>query len=278
MAIWLVLLLNTSSHVAAILATALLVAEEMILEQLLPEAIRSKDKSDFFNLLSDLLDKEAAQRIINELTVVTGSFPKEEGKIIAGTQFDYCEPVLQILRKNLGLNKLPELICRLAKPGVSTEEALSHFTPKEVEQLTHGLKILYEIGLKLQEYPLTSAQSAGSRGINAGLQSLIAHLNPQLAKSLRIPMDTIVRAEVKPVNKEKAKDRISTQAISKCPFFAPKAIMNTQKPQLPLTQRYLTKPLHLQFLFRKKKAVMSQNINLHFLLSYGIISKRSELR
>ncbi|WED43373.1 Dot/Icm T4SS effector Ceg17 [Legionella cardiaca] len=220
---------NTSSHVAAVLSTALLVAEEMILEQLLPEALHSKDKSHLFNLLSELLDKEAAQRIINELTVVTESFPKEDGKVITGTQFDYCEPVLQILRKNLGLNKLPELICHLAKPGVSTEEAISHCTPKEVEQLTHGLKILYGIGLKLQESPLTSAESAGSRGINAGLQPLIAHLDPLLAKSLGIPTDTIVRAEVKPVDKEKAKSRISTQAISKCPFFAPKASVKTQR-------------------------------------------------
>ncbi len=99
---------------------------------------------------------------------------------------------------------------------------MSHLTTQEAEQLSHGLKILYGIGLKLQEYSLTSAQSEGSRGINAGLQPLIAHLDPQLAESLRIPMDTIVRAEVKPVDNEKARTRISTQAISKCPFFAHK--------------------------------------------------------
>ncbi|STX43980.1 Uncharacterised protein [Legionella donaldsonii] len=214
---------NTGSHVATVLSTAMLVAEEMMVEQLLPEAFSQKGKSDLYDLLSSVLDQDSAQRIIEELAVVTENFPKDrDERVITGTQFDYCGPVLQILRKELGLDKLPALICHLAKPGVSTEEAMSDLTTQEAEQLTHGLKILYGIGLKLQEYPLTTAQSEGSKGINAGLQPLIAHLDPQLAKSLRIPMDTIVRAEVKPVDKEKVRTRISTQAISKCPFFARK--------------------------------------------------------
>ena len=195
----------------------------MIVEQLLPEAFSQKGKSDLYDLLSSVLDQGAAQRIIEELAIVTENFPKDrDERVITGTQFDYCGPVLQILRKELWLDKLPALICHLAKPGVSTEEAMSSLTAPEAEQLMHGLKMLFGIGLKLQEYPLTTAQSEGSKGINAGLQPLIAHLDPQLAKSLRIPMDTIVRAEVKPVDKEKVRTRISTQAISKCPFFARK--------------------------------------------------------
>ncbi|MFC7781059.1 Dot/Icm T4SS effector Ceg17 [Legionella taurinensis] len=211
---------NTGSHVASVLSTALLVAEQMIVEQLLSDAVTKGSDSDFNTLLKALPIKDT--NVLSSFMALLANFPEEDKKPVLGAQFDYCQPVLQYLRKLLNFDKLPGLICRFAEPGVSTEAILNQLKSEELDVLCSALKMLYLIGNKLQEFPLTSAQSAASRGINAGLEPLIARLFPSLAKELSIDLTHKRYAEVDLPDPEKMKKRLLVKNIDKCPFFSQK--------------------------------------------------------
>ncbi|WP_058535240.1 Dot/Icm T4SS effector Ceg17 [Legionella saoudiensis] len=212
---------STGGHVAAILSTAELVAEQMILEQLLPEAFVNKDAlACLLSLLVKCLGQEKGQKLLDDLFEEAAKVPQADNKPICGLQFEYCNKLVQVLRQGLGLDKLQSLLAQFAKPGVSTQEVLEGLTQEELLGLSANLKVLFIAGTMLQKSPLTSAQSEHSRGINAGLEPLIACLNPHLAQELEIASESIERATVFPVDKGVVKDRLSTQIFTQCPFLS----------------------------------------------------------
>lgn len=228
---------NTGSHVASVLSTALLVAEQMMVEQLLANAEAGGLDSAFNKLLKVIAphDEEAFSYIMAMLA----NFPKEDKKPVLGAQFDYCQPVLNALRKRLGFDKLLDLICRFTEPGVKTETIISQLKDEELDILIQSLVRLYLIGNKLQEFPLTSAQSAESRGINAGIEPLIARLFPAVAKTLSIDLTHKVYAEINPTDPETVKKRLFAHNVNQCPFFTKKATthpVEDKKQQVPIKE------------------------------------------
>ncbi|STX28516.1 Uncharacterised protein [Legionella beliardensis] len=256
---------NTGSHVAAVVATAELVAEQLILEQLLPEAYAAQQdpiNSTLYRILVDILGKEEGEKLLNSLISEVAKIPtNDQGKPIAGVQFDYCQNLIDMLRKSLGTNNTAELLCKFSKPGVSSAEVLANLTDNEQQQLSRTLEVLRSIGSQLQQSPLTSSQPELSRGINAGLDPLILHLNPNLANKLDIK--PLAHAEAKAVDKAMVRDRISTQAFMRCPFLASQnplkqkeAVVNKAKaPQHLVDQKQNTKPSFFQALWNNKGAV-----------------------
>ncbi|HIF0368328.1 TPA: Dot/Icm T4SS effector Ceg17 [Legionella pneumophila] len=222
---------NTAAHVAAIVSTAELIAEQMILEQLIPDAFAKKNPEDsaLFILLVDILGKEEADKLFTELMDETAKLPTIDNKLIVGAQFAYCKKLVQKLQNGLGLDSMNILLCKLSKPGLSTQEVLENLDSRELEQLTKVLERLFKIGDILQELPLTTAAPEYSRGINAGLAPLIAHVNPHLAVKLNIQTQSIIKADIPAIDKEKVRDRMSTRVYNRCPFLAKQS--KEQKPQ-----------------------------------------------
>ncbi|MDR3501807.1 MAG: hypothetical protein P4L79_04415 [Legionella sp.] len=213
---------STGGHVAAILSTAELVAEQMILEQLLPDAFVAKDVSESIlsQLLVKCLDQQKGKEVLNELLEEAAEVPRADNKPVCGIQFEYCNKLVQLLRQSLGFNQLQSVLAQFAKPGISTQEVLESMTQDELLKFSAALKVLYITGSMLQKSPLTSAQSEHSRGINAGLEPLIAALNPHLAQELEIASESIERAVVSSIDKGVVKDRLSTQIFTQCPFLS----------------------------------------------------------
>ena len=213
---------STGGHVAAILSTAELVAEQMILEQLLPEAFVTNDASDsaLSQLIVKCLGEDKGKKLLDELLAEATNAPRTNNKPVCGVQFEYCHKLVQLLRKGLGLDKLQSILAQFAQPGVSTQEVLESMNQEELLEFSAALKILHITGSMLQKSPLTSAQSEHSRGINAGLEPLIACLNPHLAHELEIASKSIERAVVSPIDKGVLNDRLSTQIFTQCPFLS----------------------------------------------------------
>lgn len=208
---------NTGSHVASIIATAVLVAEQMILEQLLPEA--SSENNTLDELLIALLGEEQGSIFYSELMKELPKFPHDQGKPILGSQFTYCQNILLMIRDKLGLTQLPLLILPFVKPGASTIEAMNELDFSQQAQLNQALKTLHTIGIALQKSPMTSAQSEHSRGINAGLEPLISSLFPELAKELEINKKRIIKADVPHLKTQRVNDRMSAKALTQCPYL-----------------------------------------------------------
>lgn len=223
---------NTATHVAAIVSTAELIAEQMILEQLIPDAFAKKDPKDspLFILLVEVLGKEEAEKLFTELMDETAELPTLDDKLIVGAQFAYCKKLVQKLQHGLGLDSMNVLLYKLSKPGLSTQEVLENLDSRELEQLTKALERLFKIGDMLQESPLTTAAPEYSRGINAGLAPLIAYVNPHLAVKLNIQTQSIIKADIPAIDKEKVRDRMSTRVYSRCPFLAQKSKETGSQP------------------------------------------------
>lgn len=83
---------NSGVHVAAVIATSVLIAEQMILEQLIPEAANAKDikNCSLYNILNQIHAAEKASEILNQILTELPDFPKEGNTPILGVQFDYC--------------------------------------------------------------------------------------------------------------------------------------------------------------------------------------------
>ncbi|HAT8859837.1 TPA: hypothetical protein JBE16_13095 [Legionella pneumophila subsp. pneumophila] len=213
---------NTAAHVAAIVSTAELIAEQMILEQLIPDAFAKKNLKDsaLFILLAEVLGKEEADKLFTELMDETAKLPTVDDKLIVGAQFAYCKKLVQKLQQGLGLDSMNILLCKLSKPGLSRQEVWENLDSRELELLTNVLERLFKIGNILQELPLTTAAPEYSRGINAGIAPLIACVNPHLAVKLNIQTQSIIKADIPAIDKEKVRDRMSARVYNRCPFLA----------------------------------------------------------
>lgn len=191
--------------------------------------LKNPEDSALFILLVDILGKEEADKLFTELMDETAKLPTIDNKLIVGAQFAYCKKLVQKLQNGLGLDSMNILLCKLSKPGLSTQEVLENLDSRELEQLTKVLERLFKIGDILQELPLTTAAPEYSRGINAGLAPLIAHVNPHLAVKLNIQTQSIIKADIPAIDKEKVRDRMSTRVYNRCPFLAKQS--KEKKPQ-----------------------------------------------
>lgn len=243
---------NTGAHVAAVLSTAELVAEQMILEQLLPEAFKNEQnvtQTILFQILTKTIGPHKGKELIMGLLLEIKSIPQTEGKPVCGVQFEYCNKLVQTLRNGLGFDKLQVIVALLARPGISTFDAFGQLNAKELEGLSQILKTLFITGSILQKSPLTSGQSESSRGINAGLEPLISFFNPTLAFELGIGVSKITHADLAPINKDIVKDRVSTKAFLKCPFLSSIQQKQSQQSESVIIKESLIKNQNTQGTF-----------------------------
>lgn len=157
--------LHSRRHVAAIIATALLVSEQIILELLIRDAIVLGDAAPGCRALKLILkgDKKF-RRLALEM-------PMNKSGPVLGLQFPYCDKLVELLRETLEHDELAEWVIRLYEqedggPGVELESSPA---------VPRALNNLHSFGNILQELDFTSAAPYGSRGLNAGLQALSEH-------------------------------------------------------------------------------------------------------
>ncbi len=222
---------NTGSSVAAILATAALIAQHLLLEQLLPEIPLHGTDSSFYQLCVALLGEHQGKTLIDDLLKTIADFPVENQQVVLGAQFEYCQNLLCQLLAGLRLDKLPKFILLFANPAAHTNEVMEQLEATEKNELISILRTLHVIGDLLQRSFLTTGEPEQSRGILAGLNPLIARLSPELAAELQI--QDIFVADVLPINKEKARDRVSTKMYEKCPFLAGKTTSQVTSAHSP---------------------------------------------
>lgn len=169
--------LTNPKHTASLLATALLVAEQMLIEQLLKNAC---------TFGSEHPDAVALRKIINDdqmytqLIALGKDCPQNERGPILGLQFSYCDPIIALLRNHLGFGgnnlSLAEVVNQLCRNEVVDKDL--------IEKTRQAMEKLFYIGEVLQQLNSTSAAQEQSRGINAGLVPVIGKLAPDLYRAL----------------------------------------------------------------------------------------------
>ncbi len=188
--------LSSGKDAGAILSTAILVGEQMFLEQLLRDAIKN-------NKIEDLLKKitgksKQVPEIANKIKEMAASFQQNENGPIMGLQYPHCEEMISYVREQLGFNQLIELANLLEQSGMMTDEAMKnyvngptapYFWDDSLDHLEDALMNLYSLGEIIQENEGTSGSIVGSRGINAGLVPLILKLDPELAKKMNLSLE-----------------------------------------------------------------------------------------
>lgn len=178
--------LNSPKRVAALLATAVLVAEQIIIEQLLPAVCESDLDPRAIALKKILLlsdpDGEAHYEQLKQLVA---DLPRQNNKLVLGLQIPYCDDIVNILRKVLGHDGLIEIVEQLYQSDADTNLLIEKLQNLQSHQ--NALVNLMEIGKIFQELPGISVVTQGSRGINAGLELVVNKLMPKLL--LTTPMD-----------------------------------------------------------------------------------------
>ncbi|AHE67067.1 Dot/Icm T4SS effector Ceg17 [Legionella oakridgensis] len=221
---------NTGVHVSAVLSAAGLVAEQMILEQLLARALESEapiEASDLYKLCLNVLENEArAGALVRQLmelarTIgVQGKNP-DAPKLALGLQYSYCQELVAALREGLGLDQLARISCLFGFPGKSTQDVVTEMSRDDQEKLQTILKALYKIGNHLQSSRHTSVEAEHSHGLNAGVIPLMEHLSPSLIVELHGAASHRPKASVPAVTPENIHKRLSTQDfVTGCPFLA----------------------------------------------------------
>lgn len=154
--------LHNRKHVAAIIATALLVSEQIILELLIRDAIVLGDAAPGCRALKRMLrgDKRF-RRLALEM-------PMNKSGPVLGLQFSYCDKLVELLRETLEHDELAEWVIQLYEH----EDGQRGVELAQSPAVTRALNNLLAFGNMLQELDFTSAAPYGSRGLNAGLQTL----------------------------------------------------------------------------------------------------------
>jgi hypothetical protein len=168
--------LTNPRHAAALLSTGLIVAEQLLLEQILRGAYQGGEE---LIQLIELLGPES----VDQLFQMIKELPSNENGPILGMQFPYCEPLLEQLRTQLGFKALGNVTVQLYEGlPISEEHAV----------VERGLEKLYQLGRLLQSSQTTNVSELGSRGINAGIILVIEKLKPDLYEKIA------ARKEVEP--------------------------------------------------------------------------------
>ncbi len=165
----------------------------MLLEQILRDSAHNEKPKLLQEYLENiLLDPSQSKALTHQLMDLCKSLPSNEFGPILGLQFEYCDPIITVLREATGFDILIKLVEKLETPDALTEEALAEFAakhPKEI--LDQALENLYKLGLFIQQDTLSDVQSEGSRGILAGLRPLVKKISPSLASSLALELEEV---------------------------------------------------------------------------------------
>lgn len=185
--------LSFAKQSAAILATSLLVGEQWLLEQILRDSVHNEKTKLLQEYLENImLDPTQSKELTHQLMDFCQSLPSNEFGPILGLQFEYCDPIITVLREATGFDILIKLVEKLETPDALTDEALTEFAaehPKEL--LDQALENLYKLGQLIQQDTLSGVESEGSKGILAGLRPLIKKISPSLASSLTLELEEI---------------------------------------------------------------------------------------
>ncbi len=159
--------LERSKHIAAILSTAILVSEQLIVETLTKNV--AKDISGGLSVLKDILGSDETEQLL----VLAHEIEREK----LGRQFEESDELIQFVRDRLDTGKIITFIDKL-----QTQKDIS--PDKETLEAISRLK---SIGNILQDFSSTSAKREESQGINAGLSMVYDKImrkdfiNPRLA-------------------------------------------------------------------------------------------------
>ncbi len=192
--------LTNPKHVAALISTGVLVAEQMILEQLLRSAVMFGAEHPHVVALRKILGDD---EMYHQLVTMACNLPRDESGPIMGLQIPASERILQVLRKALGLD-------HLIKMADEFDQANGVMTVSE-EDKNNSLHKLYQIGKTLQSLDGISAAAHGSRGINAGIVPVIARIAPELHAKLVVadrltPAPDKSKAPMKVINEHPEND------------------------------------------------------------------------
>lgn len=190
--------LSSGKHSSAILSTAILVAEQMLIEQFLRQAINNDNVEDLLKEFID--DSPEIKKLALQIKDLVSKMKKDERGPVLGLQYDYCEPLINLLRKSLRFDKLIQLTDKLDQEGVSTQAVMKEYeiglvteSPFSFEYderldrgIEKGLRILYRLGKIMQDREKSSPGIESSRGINAGLIPLISKIAPDLSDELNL--------------------------------------------------------------------------------------------
>lgn len=208
--------LNNPKHIAALIATGILVAEQMILEQLLRDACKyGRGHPNAVALRKILVDPG----LYNKLVKLAGKCPDNQNGPILGLQYPECEHLVRELRHALGFDCL-----------AAYAEALYGKSGTEMNQDNmdmDALKNLFNIGKILQGLQGISVIDQHSRGINAGIGPVIRRLFPRLYADL-MAGDLSTEHDPRP---DKQKQQVitrepvpemhaATSELSACPYFS----------------------------------------------------------
>lgn len=217
--------LTDSRHAAALLSTAILVAEQMILEQLLTSLFQKESNEEYVHALQSLLKrcqgKESQEAYENLCLLASKCKKSEDGIPLLGLQYEHCAELITALRSYIGTENLINLASKLGTEEYSTpEKILESMTIPVQTQLMHSLEQLHITCSELQSLPGVSAAKVGSGGAVLGTSLIIAKLFPDLAKSLRINESQAVTLPIK-TDREIDKHFIAPK-LSACPYLKAK--------------------------------------------------------
>ncbi|MCW8471866.1 hypothetical protein OQJ19_14635 [Fluoribacter gormanii] len=209
--------LNNPKNAASLLSIAILVSEQMIIEQLLRDAVHYGEEHPNAQALKAILKDD---KLFLKIREQASHLPGNESGPTLGLQFSYCEEIVAQLREKLGTKHLIEVIHQLEN-GEPIDVA-----PNAIA----ALKELFNVGEILQQLEQTSGRNANSRGINGGLSVVIQKLAPSLYNELssKIHSDSS-NNPLMPI--ESSKDETSIEA---CPFLSGRLRHQAVKnPHLP---------------------------------------------
>jgi hypothetical protein len=192
--------LTNPKHIASLLATGILVAEQVIIEQLLRDACKHGDSHPNAVALRKILETCSPTKgliVYKQLIEMAQKVPQNEQGPILGLQFSYCDPIVAKLRTTLAIASQPTTTqfikskcCSRSSDLATVAKDLYDADEKKAAQIIQriakddkveqGLTNLYFIGETLQELQGISAKDHDSRGINAGIIPVIKKLSSSL--------------------------------------------------------------------------------------------------
>lgn len=189
--------LKKSKYTAALISTAILVSEELIVETLARNALSGKPESaENRQVLEKILGADHAARFLDMARGI------DIDRL--GVQYKESDPLVDFVRETLDTDKLISFADK-----ISTKDSLTPDT-----KTLSALRKLEKVGNILQGFHETSGESQGSRGINAGLSlaldklsqnsrqtSFIQSLYDQATEQLSISMQSLspFRNDVPPI-------------------------------------------------------------------------------
>ncbi|MCE0724044.1 Dot/Icm T4SS effector Ceg17 [Legionella resiliens] len=211
--------LTNPKNAAALLSIAVLVSEQMILEQLLRDTLHYGEEHPNARALKAILNDDEFFLNLREDAL---HLPTNENGPILGLQFAYCEKIVAQLREKLGTNHLIEVIRQL-----ENDESMDINS-----DATIALQKLFTIGETLQRLEGISGVKANSRGINGGLGLVIQKLAPSLYYGLSSQSPP---PPVLPIKSKVEKASCELETMDACPFLSgklgSKPIENPHQPK-----------------------------------------------